>query len=144
MTDFSATIRSIYERAHPHILPFIGRAFASPKPGDFRAMAVGINAYSCGDDWGRQPPELYAQWFEKQAHRFQRGVHRDLTALSTALAAEPFLFSDRGFAGMDSFFVTNAIKVYMREADGKTADQLSDAHFEAHLGQWHDEKGRRR
>jgi hypothetical protein len=39
----------------------------------------------------------------------------------------------------DSFYATNAIKVHMKEAQGKRADQITEEMFDEHLPTWHQE-----
>lgn len=139
MSTLVDRIHAIYDRMTPCIHPFIGAAFRNPAAADLRVMGVGINAYSCGDDFGRQAPGLNAAWFEKQTYRFHRAVLRDLSAICLELTRPPFAFAGKTFRGIESIFLTNAVKVYVREAEGKRAAQLSPRHFEEHLAQWRDE-----
>jgi hypothetical protein len=56
MTAFVQRVHGIYEQFSPYIYPYIGKTFIEPYDEDFRMMAVGINAYSVGDDFGKQAP----------------------------------------------------------------------------------------
>ncbi|HZU84428.1 MAG TPA: hypothetical protein VE987_15970 [Polyangiaceae bacterium] len=133
------SIHAVYDRCSPCIHPFIGAAFRNPNANDVRVMAVGINAYSEEQHWGKQGPTLFAEWFAQQRYRFQRGVLRDVGALVAPLRERPYMLQGRSFAGKDSIYLTNAVKVYVREAEGKRADQLSESNFTAHIEQWRDE-----
>jgi hypothetical protein len=138
MSAFVDAIHAIYDRHPANIYPFIGGAFLHPNDEDFRVMGVGINAYS-GDDRHNLTPAMHATWFEKKAFRFQRAVSRDLEVLGSALTAAPHIFAGLKCRGMASIFMTNAVKVYVHESEGKRASQLSTKHFEQHLQQWRDE-----
>jgi hypothetical protein len=139
MSDIVERIHAVYGRLTPCIHPYIGTEFREPSERHLRIMAVGINAYSVGDDFGRQPPGLYAELFTKQMYRFQRGVWRDLQVFAKEITKPPFLFAGHDFVGMESVFLTNAVKVYVRESEGKRASQITDQSFKAHIDQWHDE-----
>jgi hypothetical protein len=139
MQDFAQRVHGIYDRYSPAIHPYIGTAFTEADPGKLRILAVGINAYSGEGAVGEQPPSLYGEWFASQRYRYQRGVWRDLQAIGKALTAAPSRTAHLEFAGMDSVYLTNAIKVYVPEATGKRAEQIDLVDFEKHLGQWRDE-----
>jgi hypothetical protein len=139
MSNFVEQIHRIYDRHSPCIYPYIGSAFQEPSDGDLRIMGVGINARSEDKHWGTQEPGLYSEWFEKQSWRFQRGVWRDLKDVGERITKAPFLFGGRRFVGMGSVFLTNAVKVYVKDSEGRHADQLTDDDFKRHLDQWHDE-----
>jgi hypothetical protein len=79
------------------------------------------------------------QWFEKQSYRYQKGACRDLRELGARVTQAPFLFAGRRFADMDSVFLTNAVEVYVKDSEGRRADQVTEDHFKRHLDQWHDE-----
>src|SRR5580692_6174392 len=121
MSDFVEQVHRIYDRNSPCIYPYIGSTFQEPHDGDLRIMAVGINARSEDKHWGTQAPGLYAEWFEKQSWRFQRGVWRDLKEVGERITQAPFLFGGRRFAGMGSIFLTNAVKVYVKDSEGRHA-----------------------
>ena len=139
MSAFVEQIHGIYNRHENCIYPYIGAAFSQLGEGELRIMGVGINARSEDKHWGTQVPELYAQWFEKQSWRFQKGVWRDLKELGARITQAPFLFAGRRFAGMGSIFLTNAVKVYVKDSEGRHADQLTEDDFKRHLDQWRDE-----
>ncbi|MBX3227953.1 MAG: hypothetical protein KIT84_28000 [Labilithrix sp.] len=139
-TAFVERIHAIYDRDAPRqIHPHIGEAFRVPESGDLRILAVGINSYVSPKDRGKESPSWLAGWFVEQTHRYQRGVWRDLKALGDAITQPPYWFASKRFRGMDSIFLTNAVKIYVDEAVGKQAAQLSAADYERHLAQWHDE-----
>lgn len=140
MNRFAERIHAIYDRHAPRqIHPFIGATFRSPQDVDLRIVAVGINAYVAPRDEPRLSPSWFAGWFRNQSHRYQRAVWRDLEVLGRALTAKPFRLATQRFAGMASIYLTNAVKVYLPEAEGKRAYQLAPEHFERHLDQWRDE-----
>jgi hypothetical protein len=139
MSALVQQLHSIYDRHEHRIHPFIGSAFRSPSGADFRVMGVGINAYSSAHDHGQQPPDLNAQWFAKQTYRFHRAVLRDLGELAAGLTQPRAAFAGKRFLGIESVLLTNAVKVYVHEAEGKRAEQLPADAFDAHLDQWRDE-----
>jgi hypothetical protein len=139
MSSLEQKIHDIYDRQRPCIHPHIGTTFLDGKDSDLRIMAVGINAYVGARDQGKESPAWFADWFRKQMYRYQKGVWRDLKALAAGLAHAPFRLAAKRFAGMESIFLTNAVKVYVSEAVGKRADQLSGLDYGRHLDQWHDE-----
>jgi len=140
---FVEQVEALYRRHEHHILPFVGRAFSIPSRTDLRVLTIGINAYISPKDWHperNQPhPEWLRGWFANGRHRFDRRVLKDATELARQLVPVVPAFAGLGFAGRDSIFHTNAIKVYVPEAKGKHAHQLEDADFERHVPQWHDE-----
>lgn len=141
--NLASRLEEIYARHPHHIAPFVGAAFTEPQPRDLRVMAVGINAYIGADAWqpakGTPAPDWFRGWFRGLTHRFHKGVKRDADALTAALTVSGAHCDGLQARGLESFFVTNAIKVYLPAAVGKHAHQLTDAHFEQHLEQWHDE-----
>jgi hypothetical protein len=139
MNEIVTRIHAIYDRLTPAIHPYIGAAFREPNDGQLRIMAVGINAYSGVNTQGKESPGWFAGWFTSQKYRFYKGVWRDLQGFAKVITRPPFLFAGREFAGMESVYLTNAVKVYVKESEGKRADQLTPDHFAAHLGQWRDE-----
>lgn len=133
-------VSSIYDRLAPNqIHPFVGRAFQVGGGDALRVMGVGINAYVSAKDWPQRSPGCFASWFSPPRYRYQRGACRDLKAVARAVTTHGALFAAYRFAEMDSVYLTNAVKVYVEEAKGKRAAQLSDADFDRHLAQWHDE-----
>lgn len=137
---FIEYVRTIYDRFAPdQIHPFVGGAFRGGSDGALRVMGVGINAYVSAKDWSSRSPDHFASWFTPPRYRYQRGVRRDLEDLASTVSAPGSRLSTKRFAGMDSLYLTNGVKVYVEEAKGTRAAQLSEADFDRHLGQWHDE-----
>ena len=102
-------------------------------------MGVGINAYVSERDWPKRSPGWFPAWFKEQRDRFHKGVYRDLKALASAVTSPSARWSGKRFEGLDSVYLTDAVKVYVPEATGKRAKQLTDADYDRHLGQWRDE-----
>jgi len=117
---------------HPHI----GELFASGAPGALRLMAIGINAYVSEADWPSVRPDDHADWFRDGRYPFHREVARDTEFIARALLAEAEPFSGLTYEGKGNIFQTNAVKVYVRESEGKRSDQLDRAHFEPHVATW--------
>lgn len=137
---FVESIRTIYDRFAPdQIHPLVGAAFQRASDDTLRIMGIGINAYVSTKDWPNRAPGWFASWFTPPRDRYQRGACRDLKDLAAAVTAPGALFFAKAFGATDSLYVTNAVKVYVPEATGKRADQLSDADFDRHMAQWHDE-----
>lgn len=133
-------IRAIYDEGAPRqIHPHIGGAFLAPAEDSLRILAVGINSYLDAPADASPHPGWFAGWFTEQRHRYTRRLWRDLKVLAETLTAPGARFASKRFRGMDSVFLTNAIKVYLPSSEGKRADQLTDAHFAKHLGQWRGE-----
>jgi hypothetical protein len=78
-------------------------------------------------------------WFENATYRFQRRVLKDAAQLAQAFTAPGALFEGLSFEGKSSIFHTNTVKVYVPEAEGKRADQLSNGQLVGHADQWHEE-----
>ncbi len=136
----ASRIRAIYDEGAPRqIHPHIGGAFLLPADDSLRILAVGINSYLDAPADASPHPGWFAGWFTEQRHGFTRRLWRDLKVLAETLTAPGARFAAKRFQGMDSVFLTNAIKVYLPSSEGKRADQLTDAHFAKHLGQWHGE-----
>jgi hypothetical protein len=134
-----ARVRAIYGRHEHHIVPYVGAAFERPTDDVLRVMAVGINSYVSPPDWAAIAPTWFRDWFAEGTHRHQRAVRRASTALASAVSGPGGMFEGLKLEDGPSFYVTNAIKVYLPEARGKRADDLVDADFEKHVAQWHDE-----
>lgn len=135
---FRETILRAYRRAEC-INPFIGDAFAGGVPNALRVMTVGLNAYLSEADWPKQNPDWFAGWFRDGTHKFDRTVATDAGDIARALIDRSPHFSGLTFDGRTNFFHTNAVKAYLREADGKRSDQVTQAHFQAHVATWHAE-----
>lgn len=134
---FGAEILQAYRGEHC-LHPFIGLAFSSAAPRALRVMTVGINAYVSEKDWNHQDPGWFGGWFRAERHRFDRTVSRDAATVTKMLAGTS-LFPNRAFSDKENIFHTNAVKAYLREAEGKRADQVSAEEFERHLPTWHAE-----
>ena len=134
------TIRTIYERDKPHILPFVGDAYTTPAADGLRVMAVGINAY-VPDDVTNPAPGAHREWFVdgRGRHRYQQAVRKLVDVMGRALTAEHAMFAGKRYADPRSLYATNAVKVYVPISHGKRAAQLDDADWTRHVGQWHDE-----
>jgi hypothetical protein len=98
-------------------------------------MTVGINAYVSSKDWPPKPTWM-RQWFEDRTYRFQRAVLKTAEKLAAALTAPPGMFAGYTFDVSRGVFATNAVKVYVPEAEGKRADQLDPALYDEHRPQW--------
>jgi len=139
-STFTERILEIYDRSAPHqIHPFIGDAFLAPDDTRLRVMVVGINAYVSERDRAAQSPAWFPAWFREQRDRFHKGVWRDVGELSRALVAPPCLFEGKTLDGRASLYVTNAVKEYVPEAQGKRADQIPPEHFTNFLPAWYAE-----
>jgi hypothetical protein len=135
---FRASILRAYARPN-RIHPFIGETFAGGDPGSLRVMTIGINAYLSDADWTGQHPEWFAGWFRDETHKFDRTVAADASTVARALADRSPNFAGLAFDGKANIFHTNAVKEYLPAAEGKQSDQLTRAHFEAHVATWHAE-----
>jgi hypothetical protein len=54
-----------------HLLPFIGRAFDTPKANELRVVVVGINACLSPKDWRAAPPDVgtwFRNWWTDAGH----------------------------------------------------------------------------
>jgi uncharacterized protein (DUF433 family) len=132
---FRQDVFNAYKREHC-IHPHIGELFASGAPGALRLMAIGINAYVSEADWPSVRPDDHADWFRDGRYPFHREVARDTEFIARALLAEAEPFSGLTYQGTANIFQTNAVKVYVRESEGKRSDQLDRAHFEPHVATW--------
>ncbi len=123
-------IESLYEALPPHtgsgwygpIHPFIGSAFASSGPDALRVMAIGVNTYC--DPWSSPPPRNYAEDFRHQRYPFQQRVLKDAEAVALALARSaewsgPFL-------GIESIYLTNAVKRWLPKSEGLRAHSAEE------------------
>jgi hypothetical protein len=128
----------IYERNQDHILPFIGEAFTSARPEQLRVVVVGINAYVSEGDWDHKSAEWFRTGFAEQRHRFDKRVLSEVSELALGLTSAGRALAGRVFEGSKSMYVTNAIKVYVREHEGKRASQVA-AQLGRYLDQWRDE-----
>ena len=136
--ELAQRLEAIYTRGEHPVLPYIGAAFREPAPTDLRVMTIGINAYVSKEHW---PPKAHwmQEWFEKRQHRFHRRVFSEAAVLAAGITAPSMLFAGRVFDPHRCVLGTNAVKAYLPEAEGKRAEQLSEAHFASHDPQWHDE-----
>lgn len=129
----------IYARHPHHMLPFIGDAFAKPDAERLRVMVVGINCYISDHHWPPQP-DWFGSWLADGVgkHRYQKGLLRKVRAVCKGLEGAT-LFRGLRFDNMASMYITNAIKVYLPESEGKRASQIERTQYDTHLDQWHDE-----
>lgn len=140
MVSFTERIHAIYDRHAPiHIHPFIGAAFETPAADDLRIMAMGINSYVDENHEGVAPPHWFADWFRTRKYRYQTSMGRSLDFLGNTITKMPFDLATKRYRGAESVYLTNAVKVYVPQREGKRADQISEGLYERHLGQWHDE-----
>jgi hypothetical protein len=138
-SDLAARIREIYEQRRPdHIDPYIGEAFHGALPDHLRVLCIGINTYISPGEWERRKAIWFAEWFKNQKYRFSKGAVRAVDPLAAAVTAPDRLFAGLTFDWRKSLYVTNAVKVYVTEADGKRAEQVGQS-FAAHETQWRDE-----
>lgn len=138
------TIHPLYDRlaaqgqATP-IHPFIGSAFASPSDSTLRVMAIGINAYVDEQHSSQVSGSSFGEWFATGKYRYQRAAWTTLDALARGLVAGPYRLGHLAHAGMDSIYLTNAIKTYLPTAVGKHAHQVAEPQYDAHLPTFRDE-----
>lgn len=127
-------IESLYEALPEHtgsgwygpIHPFIGSAFSATGPDALRVMAIGVNTYC--DPGSKPAPRCYAEDFRHQRYLFQQRVLRDAETIATALAggAEwswPFM-------GIDSVYLTNAVKRWLPKSEGLRAHKAEERWFQ--------------
>lgn len=137
---FLEEAEEVYSTHANHILPFVGEAFLSPREGDLRVLTVGINSYISAPDWEpekeRPHPGWFRGWYRRASHRFYRSVHKNGLALAEALARRSALFANLQPRWPDAFYGTNAVKVYLREEEGKKAHQVGREVFDRHVPQW--------
>lgn len=130
-------IHAIY-REHPHhIVPYIGAAYSEPRADDLRVLALGINAYVSAKDWP-PAPEWFSGWIESRRDRYQKRLASEVQDLADALRASA-MFGARTYDASRCLYATNTIKVYLPEAGGKHASELTEADFAPHVPQWHEE-----
>lgn len=129
-------------RAH-HILPFIGEAFEGNRPEPLRVVPVGINTHIAPKDWDPDKhhphPGWFAAWFEKTERKHNKRMRRDAEKILDALTRLDGPFKGSDFSWPGSCYATNAIKVHLRDAEGKRADQVSESLFDDHMGTWYAE-----
>src|SRR5258708_24077527 len=116
----------IYDPYQPCIYPCVGSAFVRRNETELRIMGVGINSHAQEKDLARLAPGRFAEWFEHQSWPFYEGARRHLKTLGEMITRSPFLFADHAFNEIASIYLTNAIKVYLEDSEGKRADQLND------------------
>lgn len=111
--------------------PFVGAAFTGSKDS-LRIACVGINCYISPDDWRPPEPNWFASWFRQQKLPFSRGAAKAAATVGHALEVAGW----GHFDGLESCWATNAIKVYLGEAEGKEAHQVPADAFEKHAATW--------
>jgi hypothetical protein len=122
-----------------HIVPFVRAAYEGQRPELLRALVVGINSYLSPADWdpprGPPSPDWFPRWFQTTDYRFGKRVKAEAMTLLEGLATVE-AFAGLKVAWSESVYATNAIKVYLPEADGKRADQTKDELLDEHLSTW--------
>jgi hypothetical protein len=138
-TQLAARVNSIYSQTAMHILPFVGSCFENPDQRALRVLTIGINAYIGSKDLGKVSPDWFRRGFAEGKYRFDRGVFREAQSLASAVTGPRMLFEGLQFRDHDSIYHTNAIKVYLLEAEGKRVAQLTENHFKDFVKPWHAE-----
>lgn len=127
-------IESVYEALPAHtasgwygpIHPFIGSAFRAEGPDALRVMAIGVNAYAGP---GTEPaPHIYADAFRLQWWLFQKRALRDVHAVVGALAGVSEW--SRPFLGIESIYLTNAVKRWLPQSEGLRAHKAEERWFQ--------------
>jgi hypothetical protein len=145
VSDLTRNIHAIYDENESAIHPFIGEAYTEPRPDDLRIMALGINAYISDhewEEWRAGHADDFASWFELGKYHFFPRAYRRGKELAEALLDQSGDFDGlqlRGEDGRQSFYVTNAVKVFLRASEGKSASNVSEARIQAHQLQWYRE-----
>ncbi len=128
----------------PHLLPFVGDAFAEPADGVLRVVAVGLNSYIGEND---APPEAlpampgwFRGWVVEGKLPFFRGVRRECAALAGGCTAAPgSRFARCEYRDPQSLYVTNAVKRYLPWKSGRYAAALEQTSFDEGGPIWRDE-----
>lgn len=103
----------LVDGAHRPIHPFVGAAYTDADGAALRMLAVGVNAY--GQAHHEHHPDRWAKGFREQKWTFQRRVLADLSELAKGLAASA-VAGGRPFLGMESVYLTNAVKRWLPNA----------------------------
>jgi len=134
-------VAALYARRHPRhrIQPFIGEAFRTADPTLLRVLAVGINAYLAPDDLGKTQPESFAAWVRERRHHFYPRATNAALTLAESLASSSRLFEGRTVKGLDSLYLTNAVKTFLPHGTGRWATQVAREVFDEHHSTWLEE-----
>lgn len=115
----------LIDGAHGPLYPFVGTAYTDASGDSLRVMAIGVNAY--GEAHHVHDPACWASGFRHQHWPYQRRVLADLTALAEGLAGATRV-GGRPFLGMESVYLTNAVKRWLPNA--KKAHTVAESWFE--------------
>ena len=126
-------IESLYEAPPAHtgagwcgpIHPFIGSAFSATGPDALRVMAIGVNTYC--DPGSKPAPRCYADDFRVQRYLFQQRVLEDARAVAHAL--EGIAEWSQPFLGIESVYLTNAVKRWLPKSEGLRAHKAEERWF---------------
>jgi hypothetical protein len=121
------------------IHPYIGTSFSEPSEAKLRVMAIGINAYVDANHAADIRGSWFRDWFATGKYRYQRAAWKSLDALSLGLVSGAYGLGHLAHVGMDSIYLTNAVKTYLPTEVGKRADQVADTQYDAHLPTWQEE-----
>lgn len=125
-------------RGSARIWPYVGPNYFAPDA--VRLLVIGVNAYF--DQKDTPAPWWFSKEFERarlqdssDVHLFNRRIGAELSSLATALAELP-VHSGRRSSGLDTAYVTNAIKVFLPRDVGRAADAVPDEMFDAFDTTW--------
>lgn len=128
----------------PHLLPFIGECFERPTTAALRVVIVGLNSY-IGDSQitpeNREGmPSWLAAWTKEAKHPFFAGTQRECANLASGVAEIPgSRFAGLRYCGVESLYVTNAVKRYLPHGSGRHAIDVDTAAFLEGSVVWRDE-----
>jgi hypothetical protein len=117
----------------------VGASFVEPSERKLRIMAIGINSYVDAQHAAMTTGAWFAEWFTTGKYRYQRAVRKSLSTLAAGLVDGPHGLGNLHHAGLETVYLTNAIKTYLPTAIGKRAVQVTDAQYDAHLPTWKEE-----
>lgn len=127
-------IEALYEALPAHteagwygpIHPFIGTAFSAQGPDALRVMAIGVNTYC--DPGSAPPPRNYAENFRHQDYTFQQRVLEDATTVAHTLSGSTEW--SRPFLGIESIYLTNAVKRWLPKSEGLRVHKAEERWFQ--------------
>lgn len=129
---FEERILALYLQHGPmHLVPFIGDAYLHPKPGDFRVVVIGINAYLSDKDIPavqKNGGTWFRDWWKEGSFKFYTTAYRESDWVARGLQTSPYF---RGLhyvtdpAVKPCLYATNAIKSFLpeRHKDAATITQ---------------------
>ncbi|HPB09479.1 MAG TPA: hypothetical protein PK802_07310 [Candidatus Cloacimonadota bacterium] len=147
---FAEQILALYKQhGRMHLVPFIGDAYHNPKPGDFRVIALGINAYLSKKDYDTAPEDVgqwFRNWWRDAAHGEDTWPYYSTAYIESDGLAQGLRMSRyfRGLnyvsdpAGKPCLYATNAIKVFLPEQH-KDAATISTELLRPSTQTWHQE-----